>query len=161
MDVKKFLKQNVQVQQKQIVAYAKEVQDKLDALKELQSKQEGSISTQRNLDTQLTENRLVREEFELLEDDAEVFKLVGPTLVKFDLADAKDNVEKRISFFDTKVQRTEADLKKYSANIAAYRKRINHIQAFFNELQVEQQRQVQQKQAQAAMKNQKRGNKKK
>lgn len=38
------------------------------------------------------------QELELLEDDANVFKLIGPVLVKQDLAEAKANVNKRIEY---------------------------------------------------------------
>jgi prefoldin beta subunit len=38
------------------------------------------------------------QELELLEEDANVFKLIGPVLVKQDLAEAKANVNKRIEY---------------------------------------------------------------
>ena len=38
------------------------------------------------------------QELDLLEDDANVFKLIGPVLVKQDLAEAKANVNKRIEY---------------------------------------------------------------
>jgi len=43
----------------------------------------GKITNQHvNLNSQLTENRLVEQELALLKDDAEVFKLIGPVLIK-------------------------------------------------------------------------------
>ena len=47
--------------------------------------------------------RLFREneraqELERLEDDANVYKLIGPVLIKQDLVEAKSNVEKRLEF---------------------------------------------------------------
>ncbi|XP_018508314.1 prefoldin subunit 6-like isoform X2 [Brassica rapa] len=44
---------------------------------------------------QLGENELVLKELDLLEDDANVYKLIGPVLVKQDLAEANANVRKR------------------------------------------------------------------
>jgi prefoldin beta subunit len=41
---------------------------------------------------------LIDQELELLEEDANVFKLIGPVLVKQDLAEAKANVSKRIEY---------------------------------------------------------------
>jgi prefoldin beta subunit len=41
---------------------------------------------------------LIDQELELLEEDANVFKLIGPVLVKQDLAEAKANVNKRIEY---------------------------------------------------------------
>jgi prefoldin beta subunit len=46
----------------------------------------------------LTENNGVKEELNLLESDANVFKLIGPVLVKQDLEEAHQNVSKRIDY---------------------------------------------------------------
>lgn len=39
----------------------------------------------------------------LLKDDASVFKLVGPTMIKQDIAEARENVDKRIQFIRNEV----------------------------------------------------------
>jgi prefoldin beta subunit len=41
---------------------------------------------------------LFLQELDLLEDSSTVYKMVGPVLMKVDLGDAKDNVEKRLDF---------------------------------------------------------------
>jgi len=41
---------------------------------------------------------LAMQELEFLDDDANVFKLIGPVLVKQDLAEAKANVNKRLEY---------------------------------------------------------------
>jgi prefoldin beta subunit len=46
----------------------------------------------------LNENTTVKEELDLLEDDAVVYKLVGPVLVKQELSEAKQTVEKRLEY---------------------------------------------------------------
>ena len=40
----------------------------------------------------------IPQELDLLDADGNVFKLIGPVLVKQDLEDAKSNVEKRLEF---------------------------------------------------------------
>ena len=40
----------------------------------------------------------MKQELDLLEDGAPVFKLVGPVLVRQDLDEAKQNVNKRLEF---------------------------------------------------------------
>ncbi|KAG4163083.1 hypothetical protein ERO13_D01G149300v2, partial [Gossypium hirsutum] len=45
---------------------------------------------------QLGENELVLKELDLLNEDANVYKSIGPVLVKQDLAEANANVRKRI-----------------------------------------------------------------
>jgi prefoldin beta subunit len=42
---------------------------------------------------------MVNSEILLLQEDTEVYKMIGPTLVKQDLQEAKTNVEKRIKYF--------------------------------------------------------------
>lgn len=53
---------------------------------------------------QLGENELVIKELDLLgEDDDGVYKLIGPVLVKQDLAEAKANVRKRIEYIEAEL----------------------------------------------------------
>ena len=56
------------------------------------------ISTRQQLDSQLTENNGVKEELALLETDSNIYKLIGPVLVKQDLDEARQNVKKRIDY---------------------------------------------------------------
>ena len=42
--------------------------------------------------------RVCAQELELLEEDASVFKLIGPVLVKQELVEVKNNVTKRVEF---------------------------------------------------------------
>jgi len=53
--------------------------------------------------TQQNENEMVKQELALLSPDAVVYKLVGPALIKQDLAEAKQNVDKRILFITTEM----------------------------------------------------------
>ncbi|RVW16655.1 Prefoldin subunit 6 [Vitis vinifera] len=52
---------------------------------------------------QLGENELVLKELDLLKEDANVFKLIGPVLVKQDLAEANANVRKRIDYISAEL----------------------------------------------------------
>ncbi len=56
------------------------------------------IGSRQQLDSQLAENNGVKEELGLLESQANVFKLIGPVLIKQDLEEAKQNVAKRIDY---------------------------------------------------------------
>uniref|UniRef100_A0A0R3RPM8 Probable prefoldin subunit 6 n=1 Tax=Elaeophora elaphi TaxID=1147741 RepID=A0A0R3RPM8_9BILA len=68
---------------------------------------EKNIHNRQQLEGQLTENNLVKTELDLLEDDATVYKLIGPVLVKQDLIEAKQNVEKRIDYITSEIKRLE------------------------------------------------------
>ncbi|KAE8715341.1 putative prefoldin subunit 6 [Hibiscus syriacus] len=52
---------------------------------------------------QLGENELVLKELNLLNEDANVYKLIGPVLVKQDLAEANANVRKRIEYISAEL----------------------------------------------------------
>lgn len=53
---------------------------------------------------------ITHQELDLLEDDNDVFKLVGPVLVKQDRMEAQSNVEKRLSFISNELSRAEGAL---------------------------------------------------
>ncbi|KAL0700212.1 hypothetical protein Bca4012_056334 [Brassica carinata] len=59
---------------------------------------------------QLGENELVLKELDLLEEEANVYKLIGPVLVKQDLAEANANVRKRIEYISAELKRIDATL---------------------------------------------------
>ena len=67
-------------------------------------KVQGQIGT---AGTQILENEMVLKELELLEDEAKVYKLVGPVLMKQDLVEARGNVEKRLDYIRAENERLE------------------------------------------------------
>lgn len=50
---------------------------------------------------------MVLAEFNLMDPDGSVYKLVGPILAKQDLNEAKGNVEKRIEFIGKEIERMD------------------------------------------------------
>lgn len=52
------------------------------------------------------------QELELLDEDSNIFKLVGPILVKQDPLEATTNVKKRLEFIKGEVDRLDAQLKR-------------------------------------------------
>ncbi|XP_065637181.1 prefoldin subunit 6 [Quercus suber] len=59
---------------------------------------------------QLGENELVLKELDILNEDANVYKLIGPVLVKQDLAEANANVRKRIEYISAELKRLDGTL---------------------------------------------------
>jgi prefoldin beta subunit len=70
--------------------------------------------------SQFNENTLVKGELDLLDEDATVYKLVGPVLLAVELDDSKQNVNKRLEFIET-------ELKKTDSLIAAKQKELNEL----------------------------------
>ncbi|KAF9336076.1 hypothetical protein BG006_009770 [Podila minutissima] len=70
-----------------------------------------AVESRQRLDSQLQENKIVQEEFALLKGDANIYKLIGPVLVKQEKAEAVTNVDKRIDFIQAEIDRVEKQLK--------------------------------------------------
>ena len=68
------------------------------------------------------------QELELLEEDARVFKLIGPVLVKQELLEVKTNVSKRIEYIKNDMTRLEKNLKKKQDEIDGVRAQISKLQ---------------------------------
>jgi prefoldin beta subunit len=78
---------------------------------------------------QLTENEMVQQELEVLDGSTNVYKMVGPVLIKNSLEDAKDTVSKRIEFITAERIRLEEkakDLETKGGQIAA---KVQQMQA--------------------------------
>ena len=60
---------------------------------------------------QLAENEMVKQELELLNGNANIFKLVGPVLIKNTHDDATETVTKRIEFITSEKNRLETKVK--------------------------------------------------
>ncbi|CAB4395892.1 prefoldin subunit 6 [Rhizophagus irregularis] len=69
-----------------------------------------AIESRQRLDSQLQENEVVQKEFKLLKDDANIYKLIGPVLVKQDKVEATTNVDKRLEYIKSEIQRVEKQL---------------------------------------------------
>ncbi|CAN1302228.1 Prefoldin subunit 6 [Linum perenne] len=80
---------------------------------------------QRDLENKANDLSKIQKELELLKEDANVYKLIGPVLVKQDLAEANANVRKRIEYISAELKRHDATLqdleeKQSSKREAAY-----------------------------------------
>merc|ERR1712216_324754 len=105
------------------------LEEQLNHYRQIQ-KEIGKVQNQMSTaGTQILENEMVLKELELLEDEASVFKLIGPVLVKQELVEGKNNVTKRVEFIKNDIKRLEGNVKKFEqqqetvkGSIAALRK---------------------------------------
>ncbi|KAI8420983.1 hypothetical protein MSG28_008129 [Choristoneura fumiferana] len=90
---------------------AEEIQKKLhkevETITSVQKEYHKAVAQKQQLDSQLNENKAVKEELMLLKKDAEVYKLIGPVLVKQDLEEARQNVTKRMEFITKEIKRSD------------------------------------------------------
>ncbi|KAF1352147.1 Prefoldin [Delphinella strobiligena] len=91
-----------------------EQQRQLQALSDdysaLQTELQTTVQARQKLESQRQENRGVKNEFETLSDDANIYKLVGPILLKQDTAEAKSTVDGRLEFIDKEIKRIEKQI---------------------------------------------------
>ena len=75
-----------------------------------------------------SENEMVLSEFQLMSDDASVYKLVGPVLAKQDVHEAKGNVEKRIEYITKEIERMDKLEIDFQAKVEQGRNNIQRLQ---------------------------------
>ncbi|KAF9169757.1 hypothetical protein BGX21_010000 [Mortierella sp. AD011] len=92
-------------------ALQKKLEADSNAYQALQKDYTKAVESRQRLDSQLQENKLVQDEFKLLKDDANIYKLIGPVLTKQDKTEAVTNVDKRIDFINAEIERVEKQLK--------------------------------------------------
>ncbi|KAF8560253.1 Prefoldin beta-like protein [Imleria badia] len=69
------------------------------------------VDKRTRLDTQLSENEMVKKEFANLTPNNTIFKLVGPVLVPQDHTEARTNVETRLDFIRGEMKRVDTQIK--------------------------------------------------
>eukprot|EP00124_Ichthyophonus_hoferi_P003464 Ihof_evm3s301 gene=Ihof_evmTU3s301 len=103
------------------MAAEKQLEALSSELRQYQTNYQKIIQQRTQLESQLKENEIVREELGLLEDDATVYKMIGPVLVKQELTDSQQNVAKRIEFISKEIERMESTMRTLEANQAEKR----------------------------------------
>ncbi|KAI3511078.1 hypothetical protein L1887_18222 [Cichorium endivia] len=88
----------------------KELEAKANDLSKIQKDISKNHQVRKKYTIQLGENELVLKELDLLNEDANVYKLIGPVLVKQDLAEANANVRKRIEYISAELKRLDSTL---------------------------------------------------
>lgn len=116
--------------------------DVQDAQKDLTA----AMQRMSGLRSQLTENKLVQEELQQLEDGSKVFKLVGPILIAQDTNEACTTVETRMQYIMKELETAEARVKNLEASQQELRLSLLEEQNKFQTL-------VQQSQTRSALAN--------
>ncbi|XP_015083719.1 prefoldin subunit 6 [Solanum pennellii] len=86
----------------------RDLENKANDLSKLQKDISKNHQIRKKYTIQLGENELVLKELDLLSEDANVYKLIGPVLVKQDMAEANANVKKRIEYISAELKRLDS-----------------------------------------------------
>ncbi|BDD60016.1 hypothetical protein MAP00_005183 [Monascus purpureus] len=89
----------------------KKLQTLTDEFQKLQTELEGLIEARQKLEAQQQENKGVQGEFAALDEDANIYKLVGPVLLKQDKSEATMAVNGRLEFIEKEIKRIEGQIK--------------------------------------------------
>ncbi|KIY03256.1 uncharacterized protein Z520_01723 [Fonsecaea multimorphosa CBS 102226] len=82
-----------------------------EALQKFQDDLQTAVEARQKLEAQQQENKAVQKEFASLSDDAGIYKLVGPVLLKQDKKEAVNAVDGRLDFINKEIARREARIK--------------------------------------------------
>ncbi|KAB8228356.1 hypothetical protein ETB97_004411 [Aspergillus alliaceus] len=92
-----------------------DVQKQMQALSEefqkLQTDMDGLVEARQKLESQQQENEGVQKEFNSLDDDANIYKLIGPVLLKQEKNEALMAVNGRLEFIEKEIKRIEGQIK--------------------------------------------------
>ncbi|KAL7395033.1 hypothetical protein ABVT39_009078 [Epinephelus coioides] len=116
-------------------AIQKKLKAELEKYSQMQKDVSKSMSARQKLETQLTENNIVKEELDLLDSTNTVYKLIGPVLVKQDLDEAKATVTKRLEYINGEIQRYETLLKDMEKKSEQHREVLSSLQQEFQRAQ--------------------------
>ncbi|XP_045449535.1 probable prefoldin subunit 6 [Melitaea cinxia] len=119
---------------------AEEVQKKwqkeFEIFNNLKKEYHKAVAQKQQLDSQLNENKAVKEELSLLKKDADVYKLIGPVLVKQDLEEAKQNVAKRLEYISKEIKRTDGNISALENKQEAVAENLNKLKSNLDSLKI-------------------------
>ncbi|KAL1854121.1 Prefoldin subunit 6 [Paecilomyces lecythidis] len=72
---------------------------------------ETNVEARQKLESQQQENKAVQNEFASLDEEANIYKLVGPVLLKQDKTEATMAVDGRLEFIEKEIKRIEDQIK--------------------------------------------------
>ncbi|XP_042875502.1 prefoldin subunit 6-like [Penaeus japonicus] len=115
-------------------ALQKKFEDEVETYKKVQKDLTKTNGLRSQLDGQLNENKVVKEELDLIDDSAVVYKLIGPSLIRQDLEEARQNVNKRIDYIQQEIKRHENSMQKLEKEAEGKRDNLNKIQQQMQQL---------------------------
>lgn len=106
----------------------KKIENEVVLLKGTQKEYQKAISTRQQLDAQLNENQVVKDELNLLSNERRIYKAIGPALIKMEIIEAKQNVSKRIDYISKEVKRFEEIIMNLEKKQDGHRETLHKLQ---------------------------------
>ncbi|KAH7468453.1 hypothetical protein KRP22_012088 [Phytophthora ramorum] len=105
-----------------------QVEAEMTRYRALQDEVQVLASQRQTYAQQANENGMVKTELELLDDEARVYKLVGPVLLKQDADEAKTNVNKRLEFINNELSKVNTKIENKEKEAIGIRSNISSMQ---------------------------------
>uniref|UniRef100_A0A6U5LUD7 Prefoldin subunit 6 n=1 Tax=Corethron hystrix TaxID=216773 RepID=A0A6U5LUD7_9STRA len=132
-----------------------EIDGLVSKYKILQEDLTSSRSAHQTLLQQLNENEMVESELEIVAEspigDGAVFKLVGPVLMRNDLGDARETVQKRMEFITGEMSKAETKISKVEKHLKEIAEKIQTVQGRMQQEAVSAARKIASKQSGSAV----------
>ncbi|KAL1560434.1 Prefoldin subunit 6 [Salvia divinorum] len=113
----------------------RDLENKANDFRKLEKDIQKNQQVKKKYTIQLGENELVLKELDLLNEDTNVYKLIGPVLVKQDLAEANANVRKRIEYISAELKRLDGTLQDLQEKLNSKQESIAKLQQRIQTLQ--------------------------
>lgn len=110
-------------------ALASAVDVEIKKFREKQTEQQKLQQDLQVITSQLMENEMVLSELGLVKDDGNVFKEIGPVLIKQDLSEANDAVKQRIEFIKDSKKKIEDKISMGQSSLQQQAQKIQQMQA--------------------------------
>ena len=96
-----------------------------------------TVSARQTLESQLAENRAVQKEFSTLSSESNIYKLIGPVLLKQDKTEATGAVEGRLEFIEKEIKRTEGRIRELQEGSEKKRSEVMGLQQKMQQAQAQ------------------------
>lgn len=108
---------------------AVEIDEEIVKFREVQEELQRTRNDLQLVMQQMTENEMVKQELALLDPSTNVYKMVGPVLIKNSLEDANETVTKRLEFINGEKNRLEAKNKELETRGNGIGTKIRNMQS--------------------------------
>ncbi|XP_077645104.1 prefoldin subunit 6 [Lonchura striata] len=106
----------------------KKLQAELEKYQQLQKELGRAVAARQKLETQLTENNIVQEELQLLDESNSIFRLLGPVLLPQELRHAREHVGKRLQYITGELSRCEQQSQELQRRSEQQRQLLGRLQ---------------------------------
>mmetsp|Transcript_14930 Transcript_14930/g.24133 ORF Transcript_14930/g.24133 Transcript_14930/m.24133 type:complete len:132 (-) Transcript_14930:113-508(-) len=108
---------------------ASEIDEEMANLRDVQEQLQRVRNDLQLVMSQMTENEMVQQELLLLDSSTNVYKMVGPVLIKNSLEDAKETVAKRLEFITSEKKRLEDKANELEKRGISISQKVQQMQA--------------------------------